>query len=368
MKRFKIKWVSDYPNDFASKNVFLRASLNVPIDDGKVADSFRLQSTLQTINFLRNQTKVLAIIGHIGRESTDSLHPVYKYLKKQIPELKFVPKEKYFDKLPPGIYLFENLRQFDGETECDEVFAGRLSSNFDLFVQDAFAVLHRPHASVVLLPKFMPSYAGFLVQKEIENLKKALIPPDDSAFILGGAKFETKEKLIGKMLDKYKKVLIVGAIANDFLKGRGLNVGASKVGGVPIPQEILNHPHLILPEKYTIIKDGKIRKSNGKDIKDGEVISDAFMPLGFLSGVNFLLWNGPFGWYEKGFTQGTASLFTQLEIFKPEAIAGGGDSNAIIDELDAADLFTFRSTAGGAMLEFLENETLPGLQALSTNV
>ncbi len=361
-----MRYLSKHLEDIKDKKVLLRASLNVPIDkEGKVLDDFRIKKALPSIRKIKKYARALYIVAHIGKDATQSLESVYLELKKHIKDLQFVRKEDYFKKRLDGVFLFENLRAFKEEKNADMGFARSLASMADVFVQDAFAVLHREHASVVLLPRLLPSLAGLLVEKELRALNRALHPKGFAAFVLGGDKFSTKEPLVKKMLERYQKVLLAGALANDALLARGYSVGDSKVEDGYIDPEVLNHPHLFLPEKYTVLMKNSTRKSDGFDIKEGEIIVDAFPPLDFLYGVDFLLWNGPLGWYERGFSQGSAALINQIEIFKPKTYVGGGDSNAIIDELQKGDLFSFRSSGGGAMLKYLESETLPGLEALS---
>ncbi len=361
-----MRFISKTAKECDNKKVLLRASLNVPIgENGNLSSDFRLKAALESIKAVSKTAKSLFIIAHIGKDEKDSLYPVYLELKKYIKALRFVSKEDFFKDKKDGIYLFENLRAFKGEKSNDFEFAKGLASMADCFVQDAFAVLHREHASTVSLPKLLPSFAGLLVKKELKALSLALMPQGKSAFVLGGAKFATKEPLVKKMLDVYDKVLLAGALANEALAARGFPVGKSKIEDGYIDPEVLNHPHLFLPEKYTVVSKNRMRKSSGFDIEENEIIYDAFVPNSFLSSVDFLLWNGPLGFYEKGFVQGSASLLSQIEIFKPIAFLGGGDSNAIVEELHKEDLFEFRSTGGGAMLKYLESETLPGLEALS---
>ncbi len=361
----KIHWLDKNLDIVKGKKILLRASLNVPIDkNNEVIDEFRIEKALKTIKLLKKYADSVFIIAHIGKDENSSLYPVFKFLKKEIHSIRFVQKKDYFKEKKPGVYLFENLRAFSEEKENNEAFAKQFTAIADLFVQDAFSVLHRKHTSVVLLPKMLPSLGGLLLKDELEHLQTALEPKRPAAFVIGGAKFKTKEPLIAKMLEIYDKVLISGALANEALAALGFFVGASKIDDGKLDREILNNPKLTIPNKFTVQTRKGLRKSDGRDIKKDEVIVDAFSPLTFLQGMDFLLWNGPFGWYEKGFTQGTASFINQIDIFRPEVFVGGGDSNAVIDIMEASRLFTFRSTAGGAMLEFLAQEDLPGLEAL----
>ena len=359
-----MKYLSEHLKELDGKDVILRASLNEPLSsNGKLLSDFRLESALPTILALSKRVNSLHIIAHAG-DSSQSLKPMYKWLKKRIWKLQFVEPQDYFKEKSSGIYLYENLRFFEGEKACDPEFAAKLAKGKDAFVQDAFAVLHREHASVVLLPKILPSFAGFLVEDEIKHLQAALSPQKPSCFVLGGAKISSKEPLLHKMLNIYDKVFIAGALANEALFAKGFSVGQSKIDDGKVSEEILEHPNLILPNRYTMLENGKLRKSDGTDIKANEVIVDAFPSLSLLQGVSFLLWNGPLGWYERGFEQGSAALLGQMEIFAPRAYLGGGDTNAIVESLHKEELFAFRSTGGGAMLKFLESESLPGVEVL----
>jgi len=258
----------------------------------------------------------------------------------------------------------ENIRNFNEEMINDQSFAKKLSTMADIFVQDAFAVLHRKHASVVSLPEFLPSYAGYIVERELKYLKLAQNPPKNSAFVLGGAKFETKLKLISSMLKKYDCLFITGALANDFLRAKGYSTGKSKISNEIVQEDLLNNSKIILPNAYIVfnIKENISRLSDGTDIEDNEKIVDAFMPLDSCANKEFILWNGPFGWYERNYIQGSCRFISSI---KGKAVAGGGDTISVINKCNGIDKFEYISTAGGAMLIYLLHETLIGLEALS---
>ena len=366
MQSLANKFLSNNLDKVKGKKVLLRASLNVPLKNGVPLSRFRIDAALKSIKLLRELSSTIYIIAHIGRDKKETLYPVYKELKKDIPELKFVSKEEFWSNKGEGIYLFENLRSFDEEKENDEHFAKHLAEFADFFVQDAFAVLHREHASVVSLPKFLPSFLGLQVEKEIKALSYALSKGNKSAFVLGGSKFASKEKLIKKFLKKYDKVLLVGALANEALAAKGFNVGSSKIEDGQIDKEVLLSPKLFLPEQFVAydLESGKKRISDGTDVKKTEALYDAFAPEGFLENIDFALWNGPFGFYERGFVEGSKDFAKNLYLNNIETIAGGGDTVAVIQLLKASSAISFMSTGGGAMLEFLEKGTLPGIDAL----
>ncbi len=357
-----LSFIENHLKEIENKKVLLRASLNAPQQNDKITNSFRTDRFLKTIKIISRRAKSVFIIAHTKENL--SLLPVYKYLKNKIPELQFVDTDNYFSLKKDGIYLFENLRHFKEEKENNKKFAKKLAQLADIFVQDAFAVLHREHASVISIPKFIKSFAGPNIKYELKHAYKLLDPPENSAFVLGGSKLSSKEKLLKKFIKKYSKILLVGALANEALASKGLNIGQSFVDDSAMDNKILENPKLVLPHKYTLQSEKYIRKSDGIDIKDDEKIVDAFAPDDFLKDVDFLLWNGPFGIYEQGFIQGSASFAEQIKKYKPKAYLGGGDSSAVVDLLGISDLFEFRSTGGGALLSFLANESLPGLDAI----
>jgi phosphoglycerate kinase len=363
------------------KRALLRAPLNVPVENVKVMNDFRLRRTLNTIRFLKERGAKTIIIGHIGRDQSESLFPVYERMKQYI-ELTFVKslRQKTISdavkEMKDGdVILLENLRQDNGERSNSDAFARFLSSFGDIYVNDAFSVSHREHASIVGIPKYIPSYAGISLQMEIEGLSKALNPPRPAVFILGGAKFETKEPLIRKFLDIYDNVFLGGALANDFFKAQGFNVGKSLVSGAVINLEgLLGNSKLILPADVTVEHGRGGRRSIKKpnDIDDEDTISDigpetVSQLKRVIKQSAFVLWNGPVGDYEKGFSEQTEAVARIIAGSSIESIVGGGHTVASISRLNIEDEFSFVSTGGGAMLEFLLNGTLPGLEALKNS-
>ncbi len=358
--------------DLKDKVVLIRAGLNIPIDnEGEVIDDFRIRSVVPTIEFLIRHSKKVIIISHIGRNRAETLAPVFKEMKKHLPSLSFVgwtegvPEKK--------LILMENLRQDPRETAVDEgarmEFAREIvtKTKADIFIQDAFSVCHRRHSSIVNVPKVLPSYAGFLLEREVQQLSKAIAPESPSLFILGGAKFATKEPLIRKFLNIYDYIFIGGAIANEFFKARLYEIGESLVHDGVIPHDILYNKKIILPNAVRVADfNGHTVYVDPKEVMPNMRIVDAVPPSDLLTlggGVKFILWNGPLGYYEGGFSQGTESL---LEMFKggaAEVITGGGDTLATVGR-GYRDAFTHISTGGGAMLTYLQEGTLPGIKAL----
>lgn len=363
--------------------VLLRTSLNVPIKDGKVANAFRLESALPTIRFLRQMRAKVILIGHIGDKGTESLEPVYDALVPQLPGMTFArdivgadARAKAEALLPGDVLMLENLRRDRGEKMNDPAFAEALASLADMFVQDSFDVCHRPHASVVGVPKLLPSYAGLQVELEVQELTKALKPKLPALAIIGGAKFATKEPVLHALLKTYDRVFVGGALANDFMMAKGLPVGTSLVSTTDQEAigKLANNPKIALPKDYVLAAMGAHRTEGRvaglNDVHASEAILDVGpMTVEFLTSLALhaetVLWNGPLGNYENGFTEGTEGLARAIATSSARTIVGGGDTIAAIEKLGLSHRFSFLSTGGGAMLDFLAQGSLPGIDALS---
>jgi phosphoglycerate kinase len=375
-----MKYLSDLTaEDLKGKYVLLRLDLNVPIIDREVTDTFRLDKVIDTVDYLRQNGARTIIISHI--ESGDkTLVPVWHYLNGFFP-LEFSPT--YFtaeaiDKVTKledkGVILFENLRVNLGEKENDEEFAKKLSQMAEIYVNDAFAVSHRKHASIVGVPKFLPSYAGLLMRQEIEHLGKAFNPNKPFLFVLGGAKFETKMPLITKFINKADKIFLAGALANNIFKERGLELGTSLVSEVTADlRGISNSDKVVTPVDITVTNSkGEVINRKPNELQKDECIVDVGHDTvkqleALVANSKTILWNGPLGNYELGFqdkTEVLAKMVADKTLGDVESIVGGGDTIASINRLGLNDKFTFISTGGGAMLDFLVNETLPGLEVL----
>ncbi len=361
------------------KRVLLRLDLNVPIEGGKVADDFRIRKALPTLEFLRAAGARTVIVAHIESEE-GTLLPVFEYLKKLMPVMfvkDFTNDEgkKMLGALPDGgLALHENIRQYPGEKKNDPEFAQALATLGDVYVNDGFSVSHRAHASVVGVPALMPRdsrFAGLQFVREFENLSRALKPAHPFLFVLGGAKFGTKMPLVEKYLRLADRVFIGGALANDLFRQKGYSVGASLVAEKPLDlSSIAENPKLMIPSDVTL-QDKRVTTPGdiGRMDKILDVGPQSVADLrAVLAETKFVLWNGPLGMYEKGFTEPTEQLARAVaeacEQNGTEAIVGGGDTLASISKLGLEDKFTFLSTAGGAMLDFLANDTLPGIEAL----
>ncbi len=360
----------------SGKRVLLRTMCNVPLVSGTVADDFRLKRALPTIRLLRESGTKVILVGHLGREGTESLAPVHTYFQTHFP-VSFLGAvvgeevENAVSQMKDGeVVMLENVRREKGETANDGTFAKRLASLGDVFVNDSFPDSHREHTSIVGLPRLLPSYVGIAFQEEIEHLKTALHPDAPSLCIIGGAKFETKEPLIRKFLTLYDYVFVGGALSNDFFKAKGFEIGRSLSSDVHHSiADLVGHDRLLLPrdvvvkegEKSTVVSAEAV-SAQGEIVDAGPETLAELAPL--IEDARYILWNGPLGQYENGFDAATKELARAIAHASARSVVGGGDTAASITQAGLLDKFSFVSTAGGAMLQFLVDETLPGIEAL----
>ncbi|MEO6536503.1 MAG: phosphoglycerate kinase [Candidatus Paceibacterota bacterium] len=363
--------------------VLVRAALNVPVENGVVVNSFRLRKAIPTIEYLRKKHARVVLIGHIGEKGTETLEPVYQAMKEFVPGILFcsvttgAKAREAVRNLPAGgVLMLENLRRDVGETKNSPQFAAALAELADVFVEDSFDVCHREHASVVGVPKLLAPYAGLQLLLEVEELTKALKPVSPSLAVIGGAKFSTKEPVLNALLNSYDRVFVGGALANDFMVASGHSVGKSLVSagqdelGI---RRLLKNPKLMLPiDEVVALPDQDVTKGNAVGLDDvpadKAVYDDGPKTIQALAALTSkaktVLWNGPLGLYEKGFTGATEGLAKAIAVSDAYSILGGGDTVAAVEELNLSHRFSFISTGGGAMLDFLAKGTLPGIQVL----
>lgn len=381
--KHNMKYIDELKGDeLKDKYVLLRLDLNVPVVDGQVSNAYRIERAIPTIDYLREHEAKIIIIAHTESEGNMSLLPAAQYLNGFY-KVDFCGV--YFSAIAidmiakmenRGVLLFENLRMNPEEKENNVDFAKKLGQMADMYVDDAFGAMHRKHASIVGVPQFLPHYGGLLLKQEIENLSKAFDPKRPFLFILGGAKFDTKLPLIKKYLDRADYVFVGGALANNVFKEKGFEVGTSLVteGDFGI-KEMLENPKFLYPIDVSIKKaDGSIEIKDASEVKPDEYIGDVgpktIERLKELVGESkTVVWNGPLGNYEQGFKDKTEQLaeiiMSATKDGKVESLVGGGDTLASIDVAEFEHGFTFVSTGGGAMLDYLVNETLPGIDALN---
>lgn len=365
--------------------VLVRAALNVPVANGKVANTFRLRKALPTINYLRKEYARVVLVGHIGDKGTETLAPVYEALKASVPNLRFClvtvgseARAAVRDLPPGGVLMLENVRRNAGETNNEPGFARELAELADIFIQDSFDVCHRAHASVVGVPAYLPSYVGLQVEEEVRELTKALRPKKPSLAVIGGAKFSTKQPVLETLISSYDHVFVGGALANDFMVARGYDVGTSltsKDNDQEALQRLLKNPKLVLPVDEVVAPRGSHEDAVSEEVVEpdrvpaGKAVLDdgpkTVEMLGELAkDANTILWNGPLGNYENGFEEATEGFAKHVASSSAYSIIGGGDTVAAVEKLGLSDQFSFISTGGGAMLDFIAKGTLPGLEAL----
>ena len=361
---------------FNGKRVIVRVDFNVPIENGFVSESeaFRIHAVIPTINFLKNAGAKIILISHIGRDG-DSLSPVADYIAKVLPELdvKFIPQiidesvNTAISNLENGsVLLLENIRQNPGEEKNDSEFARILASYADYYVNDAFAVSHRAHASVVGIPAIIPGYVGLLIESEINHLNQALHPQSPSMLIMAGIKFETKLPLIEKLLPLYDSVILGGGLLNTYLKSSNVSVGKSVIDASADLSSIIGNVKIIIPEVVIVERDGGSHEINTHEVMENDVIVDVVISdkmKELIKTTHTVVWNGPLGWYEKGYMQSTLDIVANLGT-QTHTIVGGGDTVTVIRKEKLENKITFLSTGGGAMLEYLQDGTLPGIEIL----
>lgn len=368
--------------ELRGKRVLVRAGFDVPLNDqGEVADLFRVQRSAETLKYLAKCGAKVIVLSHIGRDPKETNEPVAKALRHYLPVV-YVPsllgaaaKDALGAMKEGEVVLLENLRQDPRETSNDEAFARQLAAFGDLYVNDAFSAAHRAHASIVGIPKYRPHYAGLLMRDEVRVLQYARHPEFPSLAILGGAKFETKEPLVKLLLGAYDRLFLTGALANDVFKARGLPVGRSLISESLPTEDVLSHPHFMAPLDVTVERpDGQARVKKPLEVEADDKIVDigpdsvaALAP--FISEAKFILWNGPTGLYEDGYTSYThaiAELIAHRVTEGAQVVIGGGDTiAAIIASGISQERMGFLSTGGGAMLEYLLKGTLPAIEALN---
>lgn len=342
-----------------NKKAIVRVDFNVPIEGGKVVDNFRIKKGIPTIKYLVDKGAKVLILMHLGKDGSSDIAPVVK---------EFFKLSKMSKK---DVIFSPNVRIFEGEEKNDKALARELASLGDFYVNDAFSVAHRAHASIVGIPKLLPSYAGFQLEEEVKNLSLPFVKPKHPfLFILGGAKFSTKMPLIKKYLNTSDFVFIGGALLNDFLKALGFEVGKSLVDGSNYNiKSLLKNKKLILPSDVLVERGGKLVNVKTDEVLKNDIILDVGVESvknleSYINKSKLILWNGPLGMYEKGGDMASKKILKSIAKSKATSIIGGGDTVALISKLKMEKNFTFVSTGGGATLDFLAKGTLPGIKAL----
>lgn len=377
--------------DVCGKYVLLRDDFNVQIVDGVITETFRISASMPTIKYLISKGARVVICSHLGRPdgkfvSDLSLRKIAEYMN--IPFVDDCKDKTFLKNMKNGdVVLLENLRFYKGEEENDDDFAKQLASGFDIYVNDAFAVSHRAAASTVGVTKYLPSFAGLLLQQEIENISRVMKNPNRPlvAFV-GGGKVSTKIGVLKKLVSITDKIVIGGAMGTTFNFALGLPVGNSlyEPDMANVALDIIklakeNNCEILLPLDKgvgkTFSKDAMRVNRDVNDIHDDDIIMDdgdktISRNKEILKNAKTVIWNGTFGLAEWGERWGRASFeFAQdlahfTKIGKIESVVGGGDTVAALNDSGVFDDMTYVSTGGGAFLEFIEGKKLPGIVAL----
>jgi len=359
------------------KYVVLRSSLNLPVENGEVQNEYRLIKAIPTMRYLREAGARVIVLAHIGRKPEETLKPVFNALEKYVPaqwggtigSTECLERRELMQ--DGDVLLLENTRQHEGEKNNDPVFTQQIADLGELFVNDAFAVAHRSHASTTGVAALLPSYIGLTFLQEIQKLSSVMKPMPPSLFIIGGAKFDTKMPLVEKYLDIYNHIFIGGALVNDVLKAKGYEVGTSLVSDVSLAGEaFLDNPKLLLPVDLVVDGPNGKRTCDLDQVAPDEAILDAgpktvVMLRSYINDAATILWNGPFGNYEGGYVDATEAVAKLIAESNATSVVGGGDTVAAIEKLGINDQFDHVSIGGGAMLAYLENGTLPVLEAIA---
>ena len=392
-----MKNIKDQEN-LSQKKVLLRLDLNVPLKNGLVIDETRINKIVPIIKFLIEKQSKIIIISHVGRpkgrsNKIFSLKPICENLEKKIKKkIKIFDdnifeykKEDFFRDSDDQIIFLENIRFYKEEEQNDTSFAKHLAGLADLFVNDAFSCSHRAHASVCKITEFLPSFAGLQLETEVNALKKVTTEiKKPITCIIGGSKISTKIGIIKNLIPKFDNIIIVGGMANNIISYTGYNIGKSinEKNCEIIIKEIFKISEKYLckitfPEDVLVGKnmDDKSKIKELKDIKDDDLILDIGPKTikkirNIIETSSTILWNGPAGYFENpNFSNGSKEIAKTIikknkdgSIF---SVVGGGDTVALINQINAINDFNFVSTAGGAFLEYLEGKELPGIKALN---
>ena len=381
-----------------NKKILLRLDLNVPLNNGTITDSTRIDKILPTLKFLIKENSKIIILSHVGRPKGKvvnelTLKPICKYLGNKLNQnVKLITKninemnnKDLFRNIDEQIIMLENIRFYLEEEENDHEFAKHLASLADIYVNDAFSCSHRAHASIHEISKFLPSYSGLQLDLEVNALTKITSEiKKPISCIIGGSKISTKINVIKNLIPKFDNIIILGGMANNVIKYMGHNIGKSlqEEKSDPIIKEIFSLSKkedckILYPEDVVVAKDisGNPQIKELNEISSDEMILDIGPKTikivnNLIDESNTILWNGPAGYFENpNFANGSIKIAEKIiennKSNKIYSVAGGGDTVSLLKNLNAINNFNFVSTAGGAFLEYLEGKELPGIKALN---
>ena len=392
-----MKSISNEKN-LESKKILLRLDLNVPLEDGKISDTTRIDKILPTLNFLIQQKTKIIILSHVGRPKGKtvkelSLKPICEDLRKKLNKsIKLITENIYeiknkdfFEKFDEEIFILENIRFYAEEEKNDSKFAKHLASFGDIYVNDAFSCSHRAHASIQQISKYLPSFSGLQLDLEVGALNKITAEiTKPITCIIGGSKISTKIDIIKNLIPKLDNIVIVGGMANNFIEYFGNNIGKSikEKNCNEIVEEILSlskkkECKIIYPDDVLVAKDlnGLSKNKELNQVLPDEMILDIGPKtvnkiINIIDNSKTILWNGPAGYFENpNFANGSIKIAKKIienkKLNKIFSVVGGGDTVSLLNSLKVVGNFNFVSTAGGAFLEYLEGKKLPGITALN---
>ena len=381
-----------------SKKILLRLDLNVPLENGKISDTTRIDKILPTLNFLIKQKTKIIIISHVGRPKGKkvkelSLKPIGEDLRKKLnvrvklisENIYDIKNKDYLEKFDEEILILENIRFYPEEEKNDYRFAKHLASLGDVYVNDAFSCSHRAHASIHQISKYLPSFSGLQLDLEVAALNKIITEiTKPITCIIGGSKISTKIDIIKNLIPKFDNIIIVGGMANNFIEYFGNNIGKSikEKNCNQIIEEIISLSKkkkckIIYPEDVLVSKNlsGSSKKKELNEILPDEMILDIGPKtinkiIDIIDNTKTILWNGPAGYFENpNFANGSIKIANKIiknnKSNKIFSVVGGGDTVSLLNNLNVVGNFNFVSTAGGAFLEYLEGKKLPGITALN---
>ncbi len=374
-----MKTVSQLPK-LTGARVLVRVDYNVPFVGTKIRDTRRIDASFDTIRAVIKKGGTPVLVAHLA-DATASLRPVATYLSKTFKTV-FVTHDltdariiEILQEVPRGtVVLLENIRRYEGETANVASFAKALARLAQMYVNDAFSVSHRAHASVVGVPRYLESYAGLQLVREVKALTSAVQNTKHPfVCILGGAKFATKIPLLKRFVETADKLVITGAILNNFYQVAGFEVGNSVVEeGYDTPiKKLLKNEKVLLPVDLVVVRGTKKVVVTPLEVAPADVIVD-IGPQSIdlinreVAKAKLVVWNGPTGWYEKRFDKGTIAVADAILASRTKAVIGGGDTGAVVEKrlIGKETARVFVSTGGGATLDFLSVGTLPGIKAL----
>ncbi|KKQ23718.1 MAG: Phosphoglycerate kinase [Candidatus Roizmanbacteria bacterium GW2011_GWC2_37_13] len=389
----KVTYIDE--TEIKNKTILVRVDFDVSLNpDHSIANDIRIQQNLPTLKYLLKKNNRLICVAKLNRPKTrdpkHSLKPVVKRLQEYLPDYKITLVDDFLtcdqkifkEQKPKEILVLENIRFYPKEKDYSTIFARKLASLAEVYVNDGFAVSHRTETSVIGPPKFIPGYGGLLLKKELSMIDQAIKDPKKPIVaIIGGAKVSTKIGLVNKLIKIVDYLIIGGGLANTFVCAQGLEIGTSfcEYEAVQLARRLLslakkNRALIILPVDAVV--------AESKDNHTSEVVKIESIPPkksifdigpetkaqigGIIAKAKTIIWNGPVGYFENPvFRQGTDFVYYSIA-HNPDAISivGGGDTLAAISKKEYLDKITHISTGGGAMLEYIEKGTLPGIEAL----